>query len=236
MAWARFDDNYTMNPKIIAAGPWAELLDVRGIIFCALNETDGIIAREVLARLGTGIPAPKAKAKRLVEVGRWLEHEDGWEVHNYLKYNPSHAKLEAERESARNRMSKARNSARSSPEHRENVDGSSGNPSRPVPNVNSSPPVLQEDCPQPVDEEQVSDRTVAVIDRIVDGRMARANGTVRNATAYRAKVYNEVVGAVGGLSRFRKIVDMHPKAPIEMLAAAGIGEPTPYLSEYRIDA
>jgi hypothetical protein len=31
MGWARFDDGYRNHPKILEAGPWAELLDRRAI-------------------------------------------------------------------------------------------------------------------------------------------------------------------------------------------------------------
>lgn len=138
MGWARFDDNYSDHPKLATAGPWAELLDMRAIIYCCKQETDGHVARAVLPKLGVGIPAPRAKAQTLVQVGRWLvDAHDGWRVHDFLKYNPSHAAKEAERAAARDRMSKAR-SGRSSPEHRQNFAGSSGNP---VPSRPQSEPV-----------------------------------------------------------------------------------------------
>jgi hypothetical protein len=129
MGWARFDDRYSDHPKVVAAGPWAELLDVRAIIFCARHETDGHVGRAQLARIAVGIPAPRAKVAKLVEVGRWSPDArgDGWWVHDYLTYNPSHAKREVERASARDRMERAR-SQRSSDEQAAKFARGSGNP------------------------------------------------------------------------------------------------------------
>jgi len=108
MGWAKFDDNYTMNPKILAAGHLAELLDVRGIIWCARNETDGFVSREALALLSRQIPKVKEKAARLVEVGRWSVVDGGWMVLNFLDYNPSHAECEKRRSEGRERAQRSR--------------------------------------------------------------------------------------------------------------------------------
>ncbi len=240
MAWARFDDKYIFSPKIVAAGPWAELLDVRGIIYCAHGETDGLLSHADLELIGRGIPAFKAKAKRLVEVGRWLERDGGYEIHSYLRYNPSHAKLEAEREAARNRMAKARNKVGSSddvrPNERENVEPASVNPvpSRP-PIVPSSRNVPLSD-PQVVDEEDFQARAEALLERIVQSRLKQANGTVRDRAAYLAKVRSRTLLDVGGLAKVERVIRRHPKAPDDMLAGACLGEPSPYLGQYRVDA
>lgn len=108
MAWARFDDNYTLNPKILAAGPWSELLDVRAIIWCARYETDGFIADDVLPVIGMAIPSVRNKAVRLCEVGRWQKVAGGWSVLNYLEYNPSHEQCEKRRSDGKERAARSR--------------------------------------------------------------------------------------------------------------------------------
>ncbi len=109
MGWARVDDNYPDHPKILAAGPLAELLDVRGIIYCARHETDGFIHTNALHNLGIGIPAAKRRAAKLVEVGRWEVVDDGWMVHDFLEFHPSKAQKAHDREIARLRSEMYRN-------------------------------------------------------------------------------------------------------------------------------
>ena len=137
MGWAKFDDQYTDHPKIVAAGSMAELLDMRAVIHCARYETDGFVQAVQLPRIAVGITSPKKQAARLVEVGRWIKVDGGWMVHDFLDYHPSKADKEEEREKARERMANARknkrkNNDRSSGEHppneRKNNDRSSDNP------------------------------------------------------------------------------------------------------------
>ncbi len=111
MGWARFDDQYTDNPKILEAGPWAELLDMRAIIYCARMETDGLISRAALKRISHGIPKAAERVTMLLEVGRWTVNEGGgWWIHDYLAYNPSKAQRAAERARGRERVAKHRSS------------------------------------------------------------------------------------------------------------------------------
>lgn len=109
MVWARFDDCYSESPKVEAAGPWAELLDMRAIIYCARNETDGLVTPTALSKISTSIPNPKARALRLVEVGRWKPNDHGgWWIHDFLDYNPSKAQLEETRAEGRVRAKRSR--------------------------------------------------------------------------------------------------------------------------------
>lgn len=108
MGWAKFDDAFTDHPKVAAAGPWGELLAMRGVIYCARQETDGFIPTGQLARLAAGIPSPKLKAATLVSVGLWEETDGGWLIHDFLEYHPSKASRVAVREEAKNRMREVR--------------------------------------------------------------------------------------------------------------------------------
>lgn len=111
MGWSRIDDGYMFHPKIVEAGPWAELLDRRGMEFCAKNDTDGLITRSDLRLIGRDIPKVASRVVTLLEVGRWLVNEGGgWLVHDYLKYNPSKAQREEQRERGRERQEKFRQS------------------------------------------------------------------------------------------------------------------------------
>ncbi len=122
MGWARFDDNYSMNPKILAAGPWAELLDMRGIIWCARYETDGLLSFDALPIVGRAIPKVREKAAKLIECGRWDECPEGWLILNYLEYNPSHEECERRRLEGKERAQRSRE--RAANEQRTNASGS----------------------------------------------------------------------------------------------------------------
>lgn len=117
MGWSRFDDGYMDHPKIMEAGPWAELLDRRAIEHCAKYETDGLVAKSALRRIGRDIPRVSQRVLALIEVGRWTVNETGgWWVHDFLKYNPSRAQREADRASGRDRQAawRARNAVTNS--------------------------------------------------------------------------------------------------------------------------
>lgn len=108
--WLKLDDQRLGHDKLVAAGPMAELLDVRGMLYAAQRETDGFIPRHQLRLISYGIPAPSRRAAELVRVGRWSEDFDGngWWIHDFLEYNPSHEEREAERKAARERMARVR--------------------------------------------------------------------------------------------------------------------------------
>lgn len=112
MGWARFDDGYMDHPKIMDAGPWAELLDRRAIEHCAKYETDGKVSKSGLRRISRDIPKVSQRVLALIEVGRWEASEGGWLIHDYLKYNPSRAEKEADRIANRARQAAHRDKQR----------------------------------------------------------------------------------------------------------------------------
>lgn len=134
MGWAKFDDRYSEHPKVVAAGPLAELLDRRAIEYSARQETDGFVpeqqARRLCADLVMDLGADWIEiVKALIEVGRWIEAPGGYLIHDFLDYNPPRAKRDADRQAARERMAAARANKRGrSQDVRANTSGSSGNP------------------------------------------------------------------------------------------------------------
>ncbi len=125
MSWARFDDNYSLNPKILTAGYLAELLDMRAIIWCARYETDGFVSSDALSIVGRSIPGVKAKIGKLIEVGRWTEGVDGWWVTHYLNYNPTHEECERRRKEGKERAARSRERKAN---ERRTSEGGSGDP------------------------------------------------------------------------------------------------------------
>lgn len=120
MAWSRFDDLYAQHPKMVALGDFYEVglaLDVAGIGWCNLNRTDGVVPKAQVPRLircvgmriGRTVVTPELVADRLVSVGRWLDEGDAYRIHDYLKYNPSRAQVDAKRQATADRVQRHRN-------------------------------------------------------------------------------------------------------------------------------
>lgn len=140
MGWAKFDDQFTDHPKVVAAGPMAELLAMRAVIHCARYETDGFVQAAQLPKLAIQIKSPKKQVEALVAVGLWEEADGGWWVHDFLDYHPSAEQKEQERAQARERMSKVRKKKKgTSDDVRPNTDRSSDYPD-PTPPLEETEP------------------------------------------------------------------------------------------------
>lgn len=108
MAWAKIDDKFPEHEKVVGLSNAAFRLHVSAICYAARNETDGRIL-PAAARALRGRPRDMAE---LVSAGLWeLRGGDGWAIHDYLLYNPSHADLEKKREAARKRVANARSNS-----------------------------------------------------------------------------------------------------------------------------
>ena len=92
------------------------LLDVAAFCFCAKAENDGNFGTHdvplvaALCKLGEVTP----ELEELVKAGRWEVTEDGYRVHDFLVYNPSHAQLQTQREATKERVAKFRAGKRNS--------------------------------------------------------------------------------------------------------------------------
>lgn len=234
MTWARFDDNYSDHPKIVAAGALAELLDMRAIIYCARYGTDGQLHATALPRISTGIVKPLEKAAKLVDVGRWSPTGDGWEVLDFLDYNPSSADAE---EAARARSEKAKRAAQARwhpPESNaaSNTQASGASvlqdaPSRPVPSPSSSShsSTTARGADVGTDEEKLS----KIIDRLVEAKAAGKK--LRNPARYKATVRNDALAEHG--DTIRQILATHSDdVPAASVVGYLLGEQN-RLADYR---
>lgn len=91
MTWAKIDDQFHSHPKIRRA--WkcrpALGLHVLALSYCADQLTDGIVD---LAFVEERLPAKRERnsvISALTSAGLWREHPDGFEINDYLDYNPS---------------------------------------------------------------------------------------------------------------------------------------------------
>jgi len=129
MSWARFDDQFNNHPKVLAAGPLAQLLHMKAIIYCAQYLTDGLVPHEaidLLVNWGEGqacwvgdsdfFENSEAEvervyasdlADRLVACGLWEETGSGWQIHDYLDWNPSGCAVKERKDQVRRVRSEA---------------------------------------------------------------------------------------------------------------------------------
>ncbi|MFJ6667463.1 hypothetical protein [Streptomyces sp. NPDC091383] len=107
MPWVKLDDRFPSHRKVALLSDRAFRLHVSAICWCAENLTDGRIADRELA-LVAKIRGIKATAKVLEDAGLWDRIEGGWEIHDYLDYNPSRDQVLAERKKNAERQEKFR--------------------------------------------------------------------------------------------------------------------------------
>jgi hypothetical protein len=78
--WVKLSVDYYNDPKIVTAGPLAELLFVRGLAY-AKKTNDPTIPRVMVPRLAIGIEAdPTTLASCLVNEGLWTEGDGGFTI------------------------------------------------------------------------------------------------------------------------------------------------------------
>ena len=96
------DMNLPHDDAIRSAGPWAELLYVRGIAYAKRCGRDGSIPKYDLPVVAIGIPGnAKTHAAALVTHGLWIDGGDQWSIRSWLKWNLSLEEQAAEKEAKR---------------------------------------------------------------------------------------------------------------------------------------
>ncbi len=111
------DVNFTDDPKILRAGPDAELVYVRSLLLAKRLGGNGLIERVHLFRLACDLTAVRCGetdeetiAKTLVTEGLWVDVDGGWVIAAWLKHNPSDEEIEAGRQAERDRKANWRKS------------------------------------------------------------------------------------------------------------------------------
>lgn len=110
MPWLRIDDRVRTHPKIVAAGPDASWFWFCGICYCREHLTDGFLPSGILASLcpGVGIAAARRLATKLVAENLWHKVQGGYQVHDFLEWNPARAVVMAKRKEERERKERER--------------------------------------------------------------------------------------------------------------------------------
>ena len=92
LPWFRLDDSFHSHPKILMAGNEAVGLYVRCGTYAAQHLTNGFIPDEVALLYGTC-----ELAEVLVRTKLWRRTRGGWQMPDYLEYNPSRETVDNER-------------------------------------------------------------------------------------------------------------------------------------------
>lgn len=124
MPWAKLDDHYADHPKIIMVGPLAAWLNTAALTYCSRHLTDGFIPAGMVRCLAdfSSIAVPGLDGWQRVDVtdlvtallthNVWCVCDGGYEIHDYLKYNPSREKVLREREKTAARVASSRAKAK----------------------------------------------------------------------------------------------------------------------------
>lgn len=208
----RLYDEFLEDEDILALKDRAYRLHVSALIYCSRNLTDGFVSDRAVKvlQLILGFQVRRWVAE-LVEDGLWLEVEDGFQIRNYLDFNPDAETVKAERKNARERMRNLRKKkaegegssperdGERSPEHAPERDGER---SHAVPSLTSPVPLkgTSKASPSP-DIRRVYDywrekrgKTRANYARMSDGRRKKIQARLREFSA------DELCRAIDGIA------------------------------------
>jgi hypothetical protein len=106
MSWVKLDDQFPEHRKVGGLSDLAFRLNVSAICYCARQLTNGFVAKDMVGRL-----APRVRGshvQELINADLWSPVTGGWQIHDYLEYNPSRAEVMERREAERKRKAKQR--------------------------------------------------------------------------------------------------------------------------------
>jgi hypothetical protein len=105
MSWVKLDDGFYDNPKILRVGLAAAGLYAAALSYAARKLTDGFLPEAAVFMLTSGEEdGGLLLSTYLVEQGLWTVVPGGYQIHDFLDYNPPAAKIRAERAAAKKRM------------------------------------------------------------------------------------------------------------------------------------
>ena len=111
MSWVRLDDGAPGHRKIVGLSDAAFRLWIVGLTYCNQQANDGRFSA-ASARIMTGyLASPELGRGAIAELcaaGLWAETADGYEVHDYLEYQPSQEERASANKAAADRMRKMR--------------------------------------------------------------------------------------------------------------------------------
>lgn len=109
MTWVRIESGFFRHRKVIDLPIAAKLLFLGGLCYAAENSTDGHISRSALRVLAAELDV-KPVTTTLEHAGLWHKQADGWDIHDYLVYQPSAEQERQRRQEHADRMKQWRTS------------------------------------------------------------------------------------------------------------------------------
>lgn len=118
MVWVRIDENFAQHPKVLRAGPLGMAMQIAALCYCNRHMTDGFVPKQIAKGLldldglgmrmsgnglmGAGLDAEwHLVVEDLVEAGLWDEVDGGWQIHDYLDFQPSRQQIQRVSETRR---------------------------------------------------------------------------------------------------------------------------------------
>jgi hypothetical protein len=131
MTWIKVDDSFGDHPKVMALG--RDRMAGLGVwmaaaCYCARHLTDGFVPASVAQGFGH-----VRILERLVTVGLLDKVTGGYQLHDWLDYNPPRTKVLKDRQDAKDRMNKLRSSSEVQPNDERTTDEHSPKFGDPVP-------------------------------------------------------------------------------------------------------
>lgn len=98
MPWVKLDDRFPSHRKVALLSDRAFRLYVSALCWSSENLTEGHITQRELPLVSARLRGVKAAAGELEAAQLWDRVDGGWEIHDFLEYNPDRAKVKSERE------------------------------------------------------------------------------------------------------------------------------------------
>jgi hypothetical protein len=114
MTWAKVDDGFPEHPKVEPLTDRAFRLHVTALCYCNRNLTDGVLTSKAVRAMCAATKARKKHVDELVFQSLWGALDDGFNIHDYLEWNPSSMEVKNRRAEARERMAAIRERERTS--------------------------------------------------------------------------------------------------------------------------
>ena len=209
MAWVKLDEQFTDHPKIMQAGPLASWLYVCGLTYCNRLLTNGHIPAGQLRKLAD-LDGADLLAATLVRVGLWDTVDGGYQVHDYLDYQPSKDQVMAQREATAIRQGRFRENKRNGVTNAVTTPVSNAFSNAPINAPNNAVPV-----PVPVPVPQVN--SIARLETVVnaisaddDPAIAVAASAAESATPRAPKKTRKKTTARAYTTTFLEVWESYP--------------------------
>lgn len=199
MPWFKVDDQTTFHPKVLRAGNAAFGAWVRMGAYCGAQLTDGFIPDQVAHMIAT-----KKELDKMIDVELLHVVGGGFQIHDYLDFQPSREQVLSERQATRERVSRHRNGVTPPVTHSERNGVSTPAPSdpirsRPIPadpeepiHIAEQPPLvllpMPAAAPAPAAPSALPGKPSAACKRVVDHWRSAAEDVLSALNAARKRV------------------------------------------------